>query len=298
MPAINGKTKLAGVIGWPLDHSLSPAMHNAVYGELGLDWVYLPLPVSDEVGLRRVVAAIRALPFVGFNITMPYKTAMIDLCDEVAMAAKMAGAVNAVQCVDGRLIGYNTDGRGLVESLELDTGITLEGKRVVLLGAGGAAGAALVAFELGKADDVVVVNRDIIRAEELVARIEPHLRNARIRTLASEAAEQAVGFADLIVNATSLGMRRGDPSPIPVEWLHSGQVVFDMVYGAPEATALVQGARSAGATAVDGLGMLVAQGAIAVDIWNESKQVPTSRATMRFAAEQQLRARVTGAMNP
>ena len=297
MTAIDGTTKLAGVIGWPVNHSLSPAMHNAVYEDLGLNWVYLPLPVADEIGLRRVVAAIRSLPFVGFNITMPYKAAMLDLCDEVAMAAKMAGAVNAVHCVDGRLIGYNTDGRGLVESLQIDAGLTLDGKRVVLLGAGGAAGAALVAFVLGKAADVVVVNRDVPRAEELLARIEPHLRATCIEAISYDVAERAVRSADLIVNATPLGMRSGDPSPIPEGWMHPGQVVFDMVYGAHEVTALVREARNAGARAVDGVGMLVSQGAIAVDIWNDSKQVPTSRATMRAAAEQQLRHRTTGALD-
>ena len=297
MTAINGTTKLAGVIGWPVNHSLSPAMHNAVYEDLGLNWAYLPLPVADEIGLRRVVAAIRSLPFVGFNITMPYKAAMLDLCDEVAMAAKMAGAVNAVHCVDGRLIGYNTDGRGLVESLQVDAGLTLDGKRVVLLGAGGAAGAALVAFVLGKAADVVVVNRDVPRAEELLARIEPHLRATRIEAVTYDIAERAVRSADLIVNATSLGMKPGDPSPIPEAWMHDGQVVFDMVYGVHEVTALVREARSAGARAVDGVGMLVSQGAIAVDIWNDSKQVPTSRETMRAAVEQQLRHRTTGALD-
>ena len=106
MTAINGRTRLAGVIGWPLDHTLSPAMHNAVYEELHLDWVYVPLAVADEVGLRRLLAAVRELPFVGLNVTMPYKTAVLELCDEVATAASMAGAVNTIQVApDGRLIG-------------------------------------------------------------------------------------------------------------------------------------------------------------------------------------------------
>ena len=183
MARINGTTKLAGVIGWPLDHSLSPAMHNAVYEELGLDWVYVPLAVSDEVGLRRLVAAIRSLPFVGFNVTMPYKAAVLELCDEVATAARMAGAVNTVHCVDGQLVGYNTDGRGLLEALERDAGFDPAGKNVVILGAGGAAGGAFVALILARAARITLVNRDVARAEELVGAHALSLREHPVETL-------------------------------------------------------------------------------------------------------------------
>ena len=150
MRDIRGTTKLAGVVGNPLHHSLSPAMHNAAYEHLGLDWVYVPLLISDEVGLRRLLAAATSLPFVGFNVTMPYKQAVLELCDELATAASMAGAVNTVHCTEGKLVGYNTDGRGLLESLEEETGLLVEGKDVVLLGSGGAAGAALVALVLAQ----------------------------------------------------------------------------------------------------------------------------------------------------
>jgi shikimate dehydrogenase len=288
MTGISGSTRLAGVIGWPLEHSLSPAMHNAVYRELGLDWVYVPLAVRDEIGLRRLVAAIRSLPFVGFNITMPHKAAMIDLCDEVATAASMAGAVNAVQCsADGRLIGYNTDGRGMLESLASDANLDPAGKRVVLLGAGGAAGGALVSLILAKCAAITVVNRSLENAEELLDRMASRLSSIEANALTTGEAESEIAQADLVVNATPLGMRTGDPSPVPVEWLRKGQVVLDMVYGTPAPTALVTGARSAGATALDGLGMLVAQGATSVDIWNES-QLRTPRDVMRRAAEEQL----------
>lgn len=289
---ISGTTQLAGVIGWPIGHSLSPTMHNAAYEALGLDWVYVPLGAKDEVGLFRVVAAIRSLPFVGFNVTMPYKAAVLEVCDEVATAAKMAGAVNAVHCSDGKLIGYNTDGRGLLEALATDAGFSPEGKRIVLLGAGGAAGAALVAFVLGKAAEVVIVNRDAEHAEELIARVRPHSQGTLLSNLPIGLAEKTVENADLIVNATPVGMRPGDPSPVPVEWLHGGQVVFDMVYGTRSTTELVSGARSAGAIALDGLGMLVCQGATAIDIWNASIQVKAPRDVMRAAAEAVQRGKV------
>ena len=292
MVRITGTTKLAGVIGWPIEHSLSPVMHNAVYEELGLDWAYIPLAIDDEIGLRRVAAAIRALPFVGFNVTMPYKAAVLELCDEVATAARMAGAVNTVQVVDGRLIGYNTDGRGMLESLSEDAGFSPEGRRVVVLGTGGAAGAALVAFILGKAASICVVGRDRSRAEDLVSRVAPHMNATDTCCLTFATAEESVRAADLVVNATPVGMNPADPSPVPASWLSSGQVVLDMVYGGIGGpTALLADARDAGAVALDGLGMLVAQGAIAVDIWNPDHERRTPRATMRRAAEVELERR-------
>ncbi len=291
MREVSGTTKLAGVIGHPVTRSLSPAMHNAVYDRLQLDWVYVPLDVPDETGLRRLVAAMRSMRFVGFNVTMPYKQAMVELCDEVAMAASMAGAINTVHCVDGRLVGYNTDGRGLLEALELGAEMSVAGKKVVLLGAGGAAGGAVVAFILARAASVTVVNRNGDHAEELLERVGPHMGAVQARWMSYADAEQAVREADLIVNATPVGMQAGDPSPVPMSWLGPGQVVFDMVYGTPEPTALVREAQAAGATALDGLGMLVCQGAMAVDIWNDSKQVRTPRDVMRAAAEAALAAR-------
>ena len=145
---INGCTKLAGVVGQPLDHTLSPAMHNAVYKTLGLDWVYVPPEVKDDADLMRFLGAARVLPFVGFNVTMPFKQSMLSMCDEVAMMAQMAGAVNTVHVVDGRFIGYNTDGRGLLEALEQEVEFTPTEKNVAIIGGGGAAGAAAVAFIL------------------------------------------------------------------------------------------------------------------------------------------------------
>ena len=289
MSAIKGTTRLAGVIGWPLDHTLSPAMHNAVYDDLGLDWVYVPLAVSDEVGLRRVVAAVRSLPCVGFNVTMPYKAAILELCDEVATAASMAGAVNTVQVTaDGRLIGYNTDGRGLLESLATDASFDPAGKRTVLIGAGGAAAGAFVALILAKAGAITVVNRNLEHAEELLDRMEPRAGEIELEALLLENAEEAVKVADLVINATPVGMSPGQGSPVPTEWFGEGQAVLDMVYGTVAPTQLVVGARQAGAIALDGLGMLVAQGATAVDIWNADAQVRTPRDIMRRAAEREL----------
>jgi shikimate dehydrogenase len=286
---ISGTTKLAGVIGWPIEHSLSPAMHNAAYDALGLDWVYVPLAVSDEAGVRRVAAAARSLPFVGFNVTMPYKQLARDLCDEVAQVARIAGAVNTVHVVDGALMGYNTDGRGLLEALESDAGFVPAGMSVAVYGAGGAASSAVVALVLGGAHRVTIVNRSMERAEELEERVAALGRDTEIACRRPDDAEEAVRSADLVLNATSLGMKPGDPSPVPAEWLRAEQVVYDLVYGTP--TQLLDDARRVGANAHDGLGMLVCQGATAADIWVDTAESRMPRDVMRRAAEDALAAR-------
>jgi len=265
-------------------------MHNAVYAALDLNWAYIPMALEDESALPALVATVRALGFVGFNVTMPYKHTMLALCDEVAMFAQMAGAVNTVHCIDGKLMGYNTDGRGLLESLSTGADFVPADKRVVVLGTGGAAGGAVVAFILGKVARLTVAGRSVERAEELLSRSRQYLRGVEVQAVAlPDDAEQAVREADLVVNATSLGMRSGDPSPIPTEWLHFGQIVCDMTYACAD-TALLAGARAVGAVAINGLGMLVAQGALSVDIWMGSAQIRTPRDVMRDAALQSLKA--------
>ena len=286
---ISGSTKLAGVIGWPIEHTLSPAMHNAAYAALGLDWVYVPLGVPDEAGVRRVAAAARSLPFVGFNVTMPYKQIALELCDEVAQVAKIAGAVNTVHVVDGALIGYNTDGRGLLEALESEAGFVPQGTKIAVFGAGGAASSAVVALVLGGASRVTIVNRSRERAEELAERAALLGRDTELVCLQPETSGDAVREADLVLNATSLGMKPGDPSPVPSEWLRPEHVVYDLVYGVP--TKLIEEARRVGANAHDGLGMLVCQGATAADIWRDTAESRMPRDVMRRAAEDAIAAR-------
>ncbi len=285
---INGNTRLAGVIGWPIEHSLSPAMHNAAYVRLGLDWVYIPLPVRESADVSAVVTAIRSLPFVGFNVTMPFKQLMLDLCDEVAAQATLAGAVNTVAVVDGRLMGYNTDGRGLLESLRDDAGFDPAGKRAVVLGSGGAAGAIVAALVLARASHVTIVSRDPAHADGLIARMTPYARDTElvvVRTGDDSAALVQAG--DLVVNSTPLGMRSEDPSPVNGAWLHAGQVVSDMIYSPPN-TPLLRAAEAAGAKTIGGLGMLVAQGAISLEIWNADSTISAPRDVMHDVAYQAL----------
>ncbi|MRS13137.1 MAG: shikimate dehydrogenase [Actinobacteria bacterium] len=287
---INGRTRPTAVIGWPVAQSLSPAMHNAAYEALGLNWVCLPFGVPDQRALIAFVEAARRLPFVGFNVTMPHKQAVAELCDEVATLAQMAGAVNTVHCVDGQLMGYNTDGRGLLETLTEDAGFDTTGKSVAIIGSGGAAGAAVTSLILGKAASLALVNRDPDRAEALVERVRDRLRGMSVGVHALDpGAAEAVRGADLVINATPVGMGPDDPSPIPADWVREGQVVLDMVYRAGT-TALVREAEQAGATALGGLGMLVAQGALAIDIWGgaERTTLRAPRDVMRAAAEKAM----------
>ncbi|MDO8880766.1 MAG: shikimate dehydrogenase [Coriobacteriia bacterium] len=293
---INGHTQATAVIGWPITHTLSPAMHNAAYEAMGLNWVCMPIGVPDQRALFAFVEAARRVPIIGFNVTMPYKQAVAELCDEVATLAQMAGAVNTVHSVDGRLIGYNTDGRGLLESLADDASFDPAGSSVAVIGAGGAAGAAVTAFILAKAGSLALVNRDVDRAEQLLERVESRLRGMPVTVHALDgSAASAVRDADLVINATPVGMGADDPSPIPTAWLREGQVVYDMVYR-PGTTALVREAQAVGARAFSGLGMLVAQGALAIDIWagSERSQARAPRDVMRDAAETQMNERATG----
>jgi shikimate dehydrogenase len=290
---ISGSTRLAGVIGWPLDHTISPAMHNAAYEALGLDWVYLALPVPNEMDVARVVAAARALPFVGFNVTMPYKRLMLELCDEVAAQARLSGAVNTVHVRDGVLMGYNTDGRGLLESLRDEADFVPAGRTITMIGSGGAAAAVLAALVLERAKKVTVISRSRTHAEDLIARVRVCARDTEL--IALEAGSDngpSVEAADVVVNATPLGMHREDALPVRAEWLRAGQIVSDMVYR-PVTTPLLIAAKKAGAQPVAGIGMLVAQGAIAMEIWNSDSSVVAPRDVMRAAADQVLATRAS-----
>ena len=266
---ISGSTRLLAVIGQPVAHSLSPRMHNASFGADGLDFVYVSLEVDPDE-LPAAVRGMAALKFRGFNITMPHKQAMVGLVDELDEGARVSRAVNTVVIdEDSRLHGYNTDGGGMVEACR-EAGIRVPGRRVLLLGAGGAA--ASIALALGRegADELRLVNRSEGRAEEL----SRGLREAGVKGIkiyAAEALGEAAEDADVIVNATPLGMRDGDPLPIPEEYLHEGKAICDAVYRPGGQTTLVRAASERGARVVAGERMLLHQGALAQGLWTGRK---------------------------
>ncbi|WP_419920519.1 shikimate dehydrogenase [Candidatus Poriferisodalis sp.] len=257
----SGRTKVAGVIGDPVQHSLSPALHNAAFEHLGLDWVYTAFGVPAGQGAD-AVAAMRVLGIEGLSVTMPHKDDVAAACDELSLAAALLGAVNCVRRDGGRLIGENTDGAGFVNSLQAQAGMSPAGLDALVLGAGGAGRAVIAALAAGGAS-VTVANRSPAAAERAAA-IGTSAAGGGGAVVVGTAA--AAGSADLVVNATSLGMSAGDPLPLEASLLTEGQVVVDLIYQ-PERTPLLEAAAAAGATTLNGVGMLLFQAAEQFRMW-------------------------------
>jgi shikimate dehydrogenase len=268
-PAPTGDTKVAGVIGDPVRHSLSPALHNAAFAELGLDWTYVAFEVPAGQGAD-AVTAMRTLGIEGLSVTMPHKDAVAAACDELSPAAALLGAVNCVRRDGDWLIGENTDGAGFLRSLHTQAGVDPAGLRTVVLGAGGAARAVIVA--LAAAGSLVrVVNRSpdaAARAAALGAAAGGAAAEAAGAPAGSAAigGPEAVRDADVVVNATPLGMAEGDPLPLDPALVSDSQIVVDLIYR-PERTPLLDAAAQAGATTLNGVGMLLFQAAEQFEMW-------------------------------
>ena len=256
-----------GVIGDPIEHSLSPEMHNAAFKKLGLNCIYLPFRVAPR-DLKSAMMGMRALNIRGFNVTTPHKTAVIKYLDELDEAAQEVGAVNTIHNDKGRLIGYNTDGLGALKALQERNEDPSE-KRIVLIGAGGAARA--IAFSLaGRARSVLILNRSKHRAVKLAKDVERRLgKKTLARPLVGNSLLEALRGADILINATSVGMYpRTDETLATRKVLHPDMVVFDIIYNPPK-TLLLREAEAAGAKTICGVGMLVHQGAEAFKIWTD-----------------------------
>jgi shikimate dehydrogenase len=260
-----GATRVVALIGSPVRHSLSPAIHNAAFRALGLDCVFVVFDVPPG-GAHAAIDAVRALHLAGLSVTMPHKGAVAEAVDRLTATAEAIGAVNTVGWRGPTLIGDNTDGAGFLDAVRLDEGFDPRSRRCLVIGAGGAARAVVKALADAGAAEVVVVNRTKDRAEAAAA-LAPGVGRV------GDAAE--AGTVDLIVNATPVGMPDSDeptpiaqPAPLPVDPAHlgAGQLVVDLVYH-PAVTPLVDAARAAGAVAVNGLGMLIHQAAHAFRLW-------------------------------
>ena len=248
-----------GVLGWPLEHTLSPVIHSAAFRQMGFDWMYLSWAVAPE-DLESAIGGLRALGALGANVTMPHKETVMRHLDELSGDARTVGAVNTIQRVGHTFVGHNTDVDGFRHFLEGDAGIDAGGMRVLVLGAGGAARAVVRALDgLGVAD-LVVAARDLDKSTKVVE-LASRAHGSAISW--DEATGSASGY-DMVVNATPVGTGSGDPLP-DVAW-GNGQVVVDLVYD-PPSTALVERARAAGAHAWGGIGMLVHQAAASFQIW-------------------------------
>jgi shikimate dehydrogenase len=282
---INGKTRVCAIIGDPVEHSLSPVMHNAAFKELGLNLVYVAFTVTSTE-LKTAVLGAKSLGLRGLNVTMPHKNAIIHYLDEVDSTAKSIGAVNTVLNNQGKLIGYNTDGSGAMIALQ-ENGVYPEEKKLVLLGAGGAAKA--IAYQAAQdVEELVILNRTAEKAKKLAEALKSFDAKVKAGTLSSEVLKQELPTTDILVNATSAGMHPDvDISPVPSDLLHSDLSVMDIIYN-PLETKLLKDAKSAGAKVVSGIEMLLYQGAVAFEIWTNC---PAPIEVMREAALNELKKR-------
>ncbi len=260
---ISGTTQILGVIGHPVAHTSSPAMHNAAIAALGLDYAYMAFHVEPDC-LPQAIAGMRALEIAGLNVTVPHKQAVMECVDEVSPEAVAIGAVNTIANRGGRLVGYNTDAFGFIESLKRDGGMDILPAKVALLGAGGAARAILYALlERSEVECVLLLNRTVEKAEALAADLDRH---GRVEVGAM--ADGRVGDAGLVINSTSVGMHphEGVSPLVDASVLKADMLVADIVYK-PQKTQLMQQAEAVGAKSINGLGMLAWQGARSFEIW-------------------------------
>lgn len=275
---ITGQTQLAGLIAHPARHSISPKIQNMAFTHNKMDACYLAFDVLPE-NLKDSIEGIRSLNLIGVNLSMPHKQAVIPLLDELSPEAQLIGAVNTIVNQKGKLIGYNTDGIGFIRSLT-EEGIDIVGKKMVLLGTGGAATAIMCQAALDGIASIAIISRHGENYEKAKQKISTLLEatTCQIQLISAEhetEISKACQDADLLVNATNVGM--GEPSValpfIKREDLRTNLIVIDIIYY-PKETYLLQCAREIGAQTVNGLGMLVHQGAKAFELWT-GKQMPT-----------------------
>ncbi|MEG5138977.1 MULTISPECIES: shikimate dehydrogenase [unclassified Microcoleus] len=291
---IQGTTKLLGVIGHPIAHSLSPAMHNAAISHLGVDFVYLPFPVKPE-DLKAALAGFAAIDLRGFSITIPHKQAILPLLSSVSPIARSIGAVNTVYRTDKGWCGTNTDVEGFLAPLQTPTYQPREGsdwsqKVAVILGNGGAARAVVAGCaQLGCAEIHVVGRNAQNLAEFQQSWVNSPMPVPNLQAHTWDNLSMLISQADLLVNTTPVGMYpHGEKSPVSADsfdQINAGAIVYDLIY-TPNPTQFLKDARRRGAIPIDGLEMLVQQGAAALKIWLDTESVPVD--VMRQALRQHL----------
>jgi shikimate dehydrogenase len=265
---ITGTTKLLGVMGNPVAHSLSPLMHNAALASLSLDYCYLPLEIRPEL-LPQAVVGLKALGCQGFNVTIPYKEQIVASLDEVDDEALIIGAVNTVVNREGKLVGYNTDGRGFLRSLAEEWDLGLRGEQVVVLGAGGAARAIVAGLASAGASKITIANRNVERGLLLKADLEQHYPcKIAVVDLSEGELDKELAASLLVVQTTPVGMypHVGDTPIIEPSRLWKDSYVYDIIFNPPE-TRFLLGAREQGCRTANGLGMLLHQGALSFEYW-------------------------------
>ncbi len=283
---ISGKTAIYGIFGHPVKHTFSPGMHNTAFKVLGLDACYVPFDVEPSA-LGDAVKAVRALGVRGLNITVPHKEQVIRYLDGLSKEARLLGAVNTIEVRDGKLIGHNTDGRGFLRSLKQDARFHYKNKTFLMVGSGGAARAVAFSLAISGASRLFLFDIDQRKSGALARDIRKRT-GADATAIAAKDIAAAARTADCLINATPLGLKKTDPLPIPKELLQKRHLVCDLVYNPPE-TPLLRLAKQKGAKTLPGIGMLLFQGVIALEIWTGA-QAPERQ--MKAALRKQLRERL------
>ena len=263
-----------GVFGDPIEHSLSPQMQNAALRDCKIDMHYARFHIRAEE-LKEAFSLLRTLDFVGINLTVPHKVAAVQLIDEADDATKQIGAINTILVESKKLIGFNTDAPGFARAIRGEFSVDLRDLRLLVLGAGGVGRAIAVQCARENCERLVLLNRDFEKAKALALELTSFFSGARVlgpvaRLEAVAWKDDALRFqianTDLVVNATSLGMKRNEPSPLPASILAPHLMIYDTIYTA-ERTSLLAAAADAGARGANGLSMLLHQGALAFEIW-------------------------------
>lgn len=269
---ISAKTQSFAVLGHPIGHTLSPIMHNASFQALGLDALYLAYDMPPEY-LIEALRTMGRLGFKGVNLTVPLKEVAFRGLDHIAESARLTGSVNTVEFLpDGTMQGHSTDGDGFLMALEEAFGTHPRDKRIFMLGCGGAGRAVAITCAVAGAKEIVLADLDADRMRALEKELRAVAPDSQIQQAGTDASAwpELARHTDIIVQASPVGMKNSDPSPLPPDAFRPEQVVFDMIYMYPE-TAVMQAAAPSGAQTVNGLGMLLHQGAKSFEIWTGTK---------------------------
>jgi shikimate dehydrogenase len=265
---VRATTKVYGIFGHPVSHSLSPIMHNAAFRKLNLDCVYVAFDIHPD-NLESATRAIKSMGIAGVNVTIPHKERIISFLDGTAPEVAQTGAVNTIKNEDGKLTGYNTDVQGFLMAIEEDLGVTPKGLRIFLLGAGGAARAVLTGLCMTGASEIRIINRTLLKATALASEFKKSYEDISIKSYALEdtgSVERSLRGADLLINASSTGMEGVASMELQMELLPKQSLVYDLVYK-PRQTALLKKAKALGLKSAGGISMLLYQGAKSLEIW-------------------------------
>jgi shikimate dehydrogenase len=259
-----------GIIGHPIGHSLSPIMHKTVALSLGIDLSYTAYDVAPDK-LEQFIDQLRNGDIDGLNVTVPHKVAVMELLDELSADASAIGAVNTIVNNKGKLTGHNSDAYGLIQAIKANAGLEIKGRKVVVYGAGGAARAICWGVCDQGCAELVIANRSVSKATEISDRLTKLYPNVEATELGSNKLVDSIKTADIIINTSSIGMEGvAETLPPGVESISYGQLVVDIVYR-PLDTPLLKMARARGAKTLDGLWMLIHQGAMSFEIWTGEK---------------------------